>query len=152
MPGPFHFRLEVVQRLRKADLEREQRAMAASVNAVLEAQKLADMVAQRIEENAADRRELLAGEFLNMTGLRAEQLQRQWLRRMQEQTAQELAKRHDSVEAQRQKLVAATRRVKVIEKLRDRQWKRHQDEQRRIDRRQEDEFAMILPGLAAGWE
>lgn len=152
MPGPFHFRLEVVQRLRKADLEREQRAMAACVNAVLEAQKLADMVAQRIEENAADRRGLLAGEFLNVSGLRAEQLQKQWLRRMQELTAQELAKRHDSMEAQRQKLVAASRRVKVIEKLRDRQWKRYQDEQRRIDRRQQDELAMILPGLAAGRE
>lgn len=152
MSGPFQFRLDVVLRLRKVEMEREQRAMAGCVNTVIEAQKLVELVAQRIDENAELRRDLQRGEHPDVAGLRAEQVQLLWLRRMQEQVALELAKRHDSMEAQRMKLVAASRRVKVIEKLRDRQWKRYQEEQRRLDRKAQDEFAMFLPASLAQTE
>lgn len=152
MPAPFQFRLNVVLRLRKAEMEREQRAMAGCVNAVLEAQKLVELVAQRINENADLRRDMQIAEHPDVAGLRSEQVQLIWLRRMQEQSALELAKRHDGMEAQRMKLVAASRRVKVIEKLRDRQWKRYQEELRRHDRKAQDEFAMFLPTIKAETE
>lgn len=144
MPGPFKFRLGVVQRLRKLELEREQRAMAGCVNAVLEARRLADLVAERLEENQRQKREIQRGAHPDVAALRAEQWHWLWLRRTQEQTQQELTKRQEIMDAQRQKLVAASRRVKVIEKLRDRQWKRHLDDQRRAERKEQDEFTLLM--------
>lgn len=147
MAGPFQFRLEVVQRLRRLELEREQRVMAGCVQAVLEARQLADLVAGRMDENAQQRRNMQQDSRPDVAGLRTEQLHLLWLRRMQDQTRQELARRQEIMEAQRQKLVAASRKVKVIEKLRDRQWKRYQDEERRAERKEHDELAMLLPAL-----
>ena len=143
MTGPFHFRLDVVQRLRKLELEREQRAMAVCVNAVLEARQLAELVTERMEENQRDKRAAQRHHRPDVAALRAEQWHLLWLQRKQEETKQELARRQDLLDAQRQKLIAASRRVKVIEKLRDRQWKRYQDEQRRAERKEQDEFTLL---------
>lgn len=150
MAGPFKFRLEVVERLRRLDMQREQRVMAGCVQAVLEARQLAELVAGRMEENARERRGIQQGSRLDVAGLRAEQRHMLWLQRMRDQTAQELSRRQELMEGQRQKLVAASRRVKVIEKLRERQWKRFQDGQRREERKVNDEWAMALPGLVSG--
>jgi len=95
------------------------------------------------------RRDMQSAEHPDVAGLRSEQVQLLWLRRMQEQSALELAKRHEGMEAQRMKLVAASRRVKAIEKLHDRQWKRYQEELRRHDGKAQDEFAMFFPAAIA---
>ena len=56
----------------------------------------------------------------------------------------ELGRQQTRLEQERAKLAEAARRLKVIEKLRERQWERHVFEERRAEQRENDEVANQL--------
>jgi flagellar export protein FliJ len=148
--GGFQFRLDVVERLRRQELQREQRAMAASVRSLLEARRLEEVIDGRLAENQQRYRAMQTDAKLNVAEIRTEQVHLFWLRRVREQTRDEAARRVEHVDTQREKLVRASRRVKVLEKLRERQWHRYLEAQRRLERKQEDEFAALTSLMPAG--
>lgn len=142
MAEEFRFRLEVVRRLRRRELEHAQRTMAGCVRAVLEARQLGELLDRRIDENTADQREMRDAKCLDLVALRTGQVHVLWLRRMREQTEAEAVRRREIMEVQRQKLVAASRQVKVLDKLRERQVRRHLESRRRLEQRELDEVAI----------
>lgn len=140
--GPFRFRLEAVLRAREAAVESWQRRVA---DALREQALVEDRMANGRDEMrrlAEQGREGRDAAVLDMTALRARELHRGWLHRRLAEVQHDLEAARRRVAGEQAGLVEARKELKVIEKLRERQWRRHLAMENKAEQAASDESAL----------
>ena len=140
MAKRFRFRLETLRRIRQQARDRQQRTLADALRNVESAGLRLATVTQQVEDASAHTRDDRQQGRLNVASIRANQLYRGWLeqRLALERTA--LARTTAELDTHRAKLGEATKNLKVLENLRDRQWRRHRVEVARQEQAEYDEI------------
>ena len=140
MARGFVFRLEALLRVRKQELDAQKREVA---RAVLEKYD--------IEQHLADRESTLRGEFeslrdeqadsgrLDLAGIRGHRLYMGRLHREIAETYQQLGLKDQELAKEREKLAEASKRLKAIEKLKEKRWRRYITELNRKEQAMDDE-------------
>jgi flagellar export protein FliJ len=141
MAKAFQFRLAAVETIRRRAQTLQRRSVAEAVRAEAN-------VRERIDHLNADMRGSMAATVstrqrgvVDVELLRLAHYRRGWLERRIEELDSELTRLSAVSAAQRAKLAETTKRLRVIEKLRQRQWDRHLLEERKQERAVMDEAA-----------
>jgi flagellar FliJ protein len=138
----FRFRLQTLQRLRETTRD-ELRARLAEA---YEAERiLADQRAAVAAETAAladVQRRLMADGALDVTRLLDGQRYQRLLEAQSRTLAEQAARLAEEVETRRQAVVEADRQVRILEKLRERRLRQHQDAEQAAEARRLDEIAV----------
>jgi len=142
MAKRFRFKLEVVERVRRQEYDRLRRKVSEAVRAVQEVEghvdRLNDQIRRSLEERIASRQ----GGTVDVARVRTHEFHRGWLQRHLAEAELGRAERARALDRERQALAEATRRLRVIEKLREKQWQRHLREVRREEQVMTDETAL----------
>lgn len=139
MAKRFQFRLATVLRMRRMELETQQRAVAARARRLHELRGLAARLDQRIGEQTAAARATLRSGSLSLQQVLWDRHEIGKLRRELMEAFVAGQKEQASLETEQQKLAEALRRVRVLEKYEQRRREAHEAEQRRLERVEEDE-------------
>lgn len=144
------FKLEAVERVRKLRRDEQRRALAEAIRAVREADaRLERLSADRSAAADSARRERV-GARLNVPSLVAQQMFRSQLDERIAAARGQRTKLEQVVDVERKKLAEVTKQLKVIEKLREKQWARHLADVGRREQREMDEQALraFAPGAS----
>jgi flagellar protein FliJ len=142
MARRFQFRLEVVERLRRQAVDQHRRVVAEKTRAVTSAEsRLSDITAQLRETVSLSRKERLSAS-LDVNALRNHQVHSGWLQRKALDAQSELMLRRSELRDARARLAEASKQLKVIEKLRERQWARFNEKQQRREQNEADEVGL----------
>jgi len=141
MAAKFRFRLETVLKLRKQEQETHRRAVAEAIHAVGLAEERVSRLSQELRSTFEQRREAQQAACIDVSTLRGHQIYQGWLQRRILESGVEWDERQRMLAEQRSRLADASKRLKVIEKLRERQWTKHQAKQRREEQAGQDEIA-----------
>ena len=137
----FRFRLETVRRLREQSRDAQRRVVAEAVRAVTRIEERITQLAGELQDACGRSRDVRGAGMLDTMSLKGHQVYRSWLHRKIAESHEELADKQALLERERAKLAEVSTRLKVIENLRDRQWKRHLVEVAREERAVGDEAA-----------
>jgi flagellar protein FliJ len=137
----FHFRLETLMRLRKADRDDRRADLAKALRAeeLLQSQKQSLSAEQASVDEAA--RTSSSPGAADVDALVRMHRYRLVLRSQQQQLAAQIAQVADEVDRRRSALVEADRQVRVLEKLREKLLVRHQSSEGRRELKAFDELA-----------
>jgi len=149
MAAPFRFRLRTILKLRKQKENEHKRIVAVRVRELNGIRQRADRIQQQIrQETEAVRAERSTG-VLSIQDIGRH---RHWLTHLQRSLLDTYnqARSTEAILAQeRSELASASREAKAVEKLKERQKKRHDEELRRKEDRELDEIAVIrFPRIA----
>lgn len=142
MAGKFRFRLETVERIRRRELDERRRDVAAAVRDAQRVKDRIEMLTQQLATTIEIKRGLQRGDRLDMRSLRNHQFHQGDLHRRLLQSGEELRRCEQTVRQEREKLAEASKRLKVIEKLREKQWHRHVTALRKAEQAAMDEAAL----------
>lgn len=142
MAGPFRFRLETVLRVRTQQRDAQRRVLAKALRNVRTVQRRIDEASQAMRLEVDRTRETRGVARLDVAALRGQQLYMARLHRQILEGRLALAEKRKIVEQERERLAEASKRLKAIEKLRERHWRRYQLQERRMERAREDEIAV----------
>lgn len=144
MARKFRFRLETVRRLRKQTMDAQRRVVADAVRAVtLVEERIAVLTRRRC--GAVDQsRDAMGTHCLDLVSLRGQQVYRGWLDHEIAKSNESLAGKRVELDAERAKLAETSKELKVIEKLRERQWKRFRVKIAREEQAANDEAALQM--------
>ena len=152
MPGGFVFRLETVRQIRQRAVDEQRKVVAEAVRGVTAVdERIKDLTAER-EEATSGMRTAQGDRRISVPALCSFETQRVWLSGAIHRMHAERAKRQAILDKQRRKLGELSKRVKVIEKLRERQWNRYIARIRKAEQAASDEAAtqMYMRRLAGG--
>ena len=141
MAKHFRFRLETVERVRRIAVDRQRRVVAAAQRTVQDAQERIDHCNEGLRASVLDNRERRTAEALDMGSLCREEYYRGWLHRALVDARILLDEARKMLEQERAKLVKERTALRAIEKLRERQWKRHLRETAKEEQALSDEAA-----------
>ena len=144
MAGRFRFRLEVVRRIRQQAQEAQRRVVADAVHAVGAVETRIDRLTHTLGDTVERAREAQRGRRLDLMSLRGDQFYRGWLHRRILESHAELSRRRTELDRARAELGELTKRLKVIEKLRERQWTRYLKDIQREEQAAFDESALQM--------
>lgn len=142
MAKTFQFRLEVVERVRRQVLDHQRRAMAHAQRRVEATEALVADVSRQLREWTCMTREAKRGGRLDVSTLRSQQFHRGWLADQAIRAQTELSAQRASLLDERRKVAEAAKQLRVIEKLRKRQWRRFRVEENRREQMELDEIAL----------
>jgi flagellar FliJ protein len=154
MAKRFTFRLEAVLRLRRMAEDDCRRQVASKLREI--ARVTSDM--RRLDEQhrweISRTRENQQLTSMDVLAVRRCRSYMGYLHRRQRECEGQVRGLRRELEEDQRALAHASKEVKVLEQLRDRQWARHRDAERRAERNQEDEVAQLafLRAGAAGAE
>lgn len=152
MAGRFRFRLEVVQRLRQVARDQQRRALAEAIAAVQTSENHVDDLNRSLRDSLMHASTQQQGESLDLSALRAEQRHRAWLHEQLHLAGERVVQSHAELQRQRELLAEATKNLRVIEKLRERRWRRHLEEVQREEQAADDEAAASVVLRRVQWE
>lgn len=138
----FHFRLEALRRVRVQARDALRRTVAHQAGLVLRAEQRIVALNEQLRESVGMSRTQLQNAALDISTLRSNQFFRGWLQNRILEAQQERSQERSRWEAERQALAEATKRLRVIEKLRDRRWRAYRAEQDRREQAALDECAL----------
>ncbi len=118
------------------------RTVAHQAGLVLRAEQRIVALNEQLRESVGMSRTQLQNAALDVSTLRTNQFFRGWLQNRILDAHQERAQLRIRWEAERQALAEATKRLRVIEKLKDRRWKAYLAEQDRREQAALDESAL----------
>ena len=144
MAKRFRFRLETVERIRRRELDARRRAVGDAVREAQAVQVGLDRSAHELNDTVEDCRALQADGVLDVTAIRRHVFFRGQVHRFIEAGSIKLARAQANCEEHRDKLAVASKRLKVIEKLRVRHWTRHMRGLQRMESMATDESALNL--------
>ncbi len=144
MARRFRFRLETVRRLRQQARDAQRRVVADAVRAVTRVEeRIAELTRQwhgMIEQS----RDALHTPRLDVVSIRGHQIHRAWLHRKITELSETLARKQAKLRAERAQLAETSNRLRAIEKLRERQWKRFRTSVAREEQGASDEAALQM--------
>ena len=142
MAGRFRFQLEVVRKLRQEAMDTQRRTVAHAIGAVRRTERRVEQLTEELRATIAQTRDSQQVRRLDIVSLRGHQYYRGRLHRQIMESDEERAKRQAILDRERAKLAKVTMRLKVIEKLREKQWNRHATQLRREEQAGYDETAV----------
>jgi len=142
MARRFRFRLETVRKLRQRALEQRRRTVAEAVQAVARIDKRIGHLNHQLQETVSHARHVQQEGRIDVRSLSGYEFHRGWLLRKIVDFETELVEKRAVLETERCKLTDAWKHVRVIEQLRDKQWRRHLSELARDERALADEAAL----------
>jgi flagellar FliJ protein len=148
MAKRFEFSLETVLRLRRQDNDAQRRVMAEALRGL----RQAEIRVKRVEQEISDQTAAVRGEqgvgTIDVAAVRGHQFYMTRLHAALRTSQMNVTAARAVVDAERGKLAETSKRLKVIEKLRERRYQRYTQEAARRDRIDEDEVALNLVRLA----
>ena len=148
MARKFRFRLEVVRKLREQARDEQRLVVAEVIRAVRSVEGRMEQLTDQLRETVHRTRDAREERRLDLPSLRGHQFYQGWLHRRIMETHENLAVSKARLDAERVRLGEATMRLKAIETLRERRWKRHQTLVHREEQAVGDEAA--VRALASG--
>ncbi|MCH8966651.1 MAG: flagellar export protein FliJ [Planctomycetes bacterium] len=142
MAGGFRFRLDAVERLRRQDRDGKRRKVAEAARDVQHVENRIALLTQQLADTVDGTRRQRQAQLLDVVSLKRQQFYRGELNRRIEESNKGLLERLAVLEAERRTLTESSRRLKVIEKLRERFRARHEEKMRRMERRATDEVGV----------
>ncbi len=142
MARRFRFRLEAVQRIRTDDRDRRRRGVAEAVRAIRSVQQRIDDCNEQLRASVDRTSDLQRSQRIDMPLLRSQRYYAGYLHGQLLLAGGELDTRQEELDARRCELAEATKRLRVVEKLRDRQWERHRQQLAREEQADADESAL----------
>ena len=142
MAGRFRFRLEVVERLRRQERDAQRREVANAQQAVRQVDQRIDNLTRELSDTVHRTRSAQGTDRLDMVSVRGHQHYRGFLQRRIFDSNEDMRERKTELDKRRAKLMEASKRLKVIEKLREKQWNRHVIQLRRREQAIMDETAL----------
>ncbi len=150
MAGRFRFRLEAVRRVRKQTQDTQRRVVADAARAVQEVGKRMGRLTEELDLTMDRSRDARQPNDLDISALRNHQVYRGCLHRRLMESATEIVKRRATLDVERSKLAETTKRLKAIEKLRERKLASHVKALHREELAGQDETAAGLYLRALG--
>jgi len=144
MAKRFRFPLETVRKLRRRERDRQQREVADAIRSVRRVQDRIALLTAQLHSTVDQSREGRRKGRLDMVSLRGHQFYSGYLQRSILDYTTELTAGQTRLEAERAKLGEASKRLKVIENLHQRQWNRHRAEVAREEQGTTDEVALQI--------
>lgn len=144
MAQQFRFRLEAVQKLRVQTRDRQRRVVAEAVQQVARMEEHMAQLNRELRNSMEDALSDRSVTQIDMLALRENQLYRGWIHRKILEAEIELTQGNQTVDQERKKLGESSKQLKVIEKLRDRQWQRYQLSLQRSEQLMYDESALQM--------
>lgn len=144
MAPRFQFRLETVRKLRTQARDQQHRVVADAIHRVSRNEERISLITKELRNTVEDTRLDRSCKSLDVLSLRENQLYRGWLHRKIMEADAELFRSREVLNQERAKLQEASKQLKVIEKLRERQWDRYQTKQKREEQSLYDEAALQL--------
>ena len=150
MARGFRFRLEVVRRIRKQAQDAHRREVADAIRSVSAAEDQIAELDGRLRTTVNHTRDTQQARRLDMVSLQRHHLYRGWLHRRRVEAREELGRRQAELDRRREKLAEATKQLKVIEKLREKQQNRYDLLIERQEQAAYDEAALQTYGRRDG--
>ncbi|MFQ5413626.1 MAG: flagellar export protein FliJ [Phycisphaerae bacterium] len=144
MAGRFRFRLATVERLRRQALDHQRGVLAEHVREAGRIERRIQRMGDELRGHVTVTRDARDTRRLDVAVLRSHEWYKGRLHREILEAEHELAQRKQRITVERGKLADATKRVKVIEKLRARRWARHQAAVRREEQTALDEASLQM--------
>ena len=144
MARRFRFRLETVRKIRERERDVHRRVVAGKVRAVEAVRDRIDALAEGMDDNRSGARVARRAGKVSINLLRGYELHKTWLSRTDERTRDELGERLGELRMEQGKLAEFSKRLKVIEKLRERQWEQHKAASAREETQDGDEASQQL--------
>lgn len=144
MARKFRFRLETVLRLRQRARDAQRRVVASAVQSVTRVEERIDELTRQLHGTIERSRDALRNRHPDVVSLRGHLLHRGWLHREIAESNGALAQKGAELDAERSRLAEMSKRFRVIEMLRDRQWKRFRTEIAREEQAAGDEAALQM--------
>ena len=141
MARRFRFRLETVRGLREQARDTQRRVVADAVRTVTRIEERIASLTKELKDASGQSRSDQDARFLDTVSLRGHHIYRNWLHWKITEARGELAGKQVVLEQDRARLAEASTRLKVIENLRERQWRRHLAEMAREEQSATDEAA-----------
>lgn len=141
MAGRFRFRLEVVRRVRKQAQDAQRRVVADAVQSVKNLESRIGRLTSDLHRTMDRTRDARRPRQLDLPSLRRHQVYRGCIHGWLLESATELAECQAALDGQRSKLAETTKRLKAIEKLRERKWASHVQALGRAEQAGYDEMA-----------
>jgi len=142
MARKFRFRLEAVRRLRQEALESQRRTIASLVRGAGRIRERIDQLSEQIASTADRARDAQRSGVIDLRSLSGLEFHRAWLHAKLLESQHELTQQEIQLRAERHKLAERWKEVRVIEQLREKQWRRHTAELARDERLLADEAAL----------
>ena len=139
----FRFRLATLERVRRKERDEQRRKVAEVSEQVEMVRRRLDSLTATIGESLEGGRSVQQVGVVNVETLMQYQSMRAAIHRQIEESEAELIKHKEALASQRELLVEASRRLKVIEKLREKKYKEFLQEQSRLERIESDEIANV---------
>jgi len=138
----FKFRLEPLITIRANDLKERQSELAQAYNARSIVEENLQTLEKQIEEGIATARSLMQpGQMVNVNHLRGLQEQELILRANQEYWKGLLPQLDEEIERRRRLVVAASKELKKIEKLKEKRYEEYLKEEKKEETKAMDEIA-----------
>jgi len=134
--------LEVIERLRSQAVDKQRRAVADAIRALTTAELRVENVTDQLRELTMQARDSKQAAVLDVASLRGQQFYRGWLADQAIKAQADSGACRNKLAVERDRIAEATKRLKVIERLRERQWKRFRLQQDRREQMELDEVAL----------
>ena len=144
MAKRFTFRLGTVLRLRKMAEDDCRRRVAARLREIARVESDIRRLEEQFEWEVGRSRDDQRDPHMDVMTVRRRRSYMGHLQRRTRVCEQQMRTLQQKLEEDRSTLALASKRVKALEKLRDRQWTRHIEAQRRAERVEEDEIGQQL--------
>jgi flagellar export protein FliJ len=142
MAAAFRFRLEVVRELRKRARDAQQRVVARAGSETARAHQRVEQLADQISDTKQHEVLARSAPRMDIRAVSSLAIHRAWLGRQSELATAEHRERLRILDAEREKLAEAGRRLKAIEKLRERRWNAYVRALKKAEQAQLDETAI----------
>ena len=144
MAKKYTFRLQTVLRLRKTAEDECRRRVAGRLREIArvesEVRHLHEQFAWEVDRSRDDQR----NPAMNVMTIRRRRGYMGHLQRRKGECEAQVRVLREKLEEDQKALAHASKEVKVLEKLRDRQWDRHRELERRAERAEEDEIGQQM--------
>lgn len=144
MAKKFRFRLETVRKVRRRERDAQRLVVVTKVRAAETTRSRMGALADRINDNEGESREVRGAGPLTVNLLLQHELHKIWLDRSVESSGEVLDEQLKELRLERDKLAGAATRLKAIEKLRERKWGLHKEALAREEQQAGDEAAQQM--------
>lgn len=141
MARKFQFRLDVVRDQRRRTRDEAARVVSEKIGRVVSEQQRVEALSNELRGTLEVARAERGQARMEIAGLRSQQYYSTWLHGRMTETSAALTEAEAQLSVERAKLMQATAKLKAIEKLRERRWKKHQFEIRKEEQAITDEVA-----------
>jgi len=144
MAKKYTFRLQTVLRLRKMAEDECRRRVADRLREIGRAESDVRRLEEQYDWEIGRSRDDQQSPSMNVMTVRLRRSYMGHLQRSERECEAHIRVLREKLEEEQRALAHASKEVKALEKLRDRQWERHREQQRRAERAEEDEIGQQM--------